>query len=200
MQNKPGFSDYQGNLKWLYAGGGSLVPGISMFYAYAPPIIPNGNIFVGALSIAIICIVFLFAPRITKSSIKIPKKKAKKAGLCIFSAIILFIVYMWLLNYCTVLEPQNYSERFQVGFGKHDWSLTQAGLELKHEFPLAPLKDWMMTEGAFRQGGPDIIWKSWSVIAAGSLLACIYIISFSLWTFGFAFLAIAIKKDEKPKS
>jgi len=93
-----------------------------------------------------------------------------------------------LLRYCTVLEPQSYKERFQVGFWKCDRSLTEVGLHLKRNIPSATLVDWMLIEGAFRPGGPEIIWNPWSIINAGILALLTYMAGFVLWTTGFSLL------------
>jgi len=62
-------------------------------------------------------------------------------------------------------------------------------MALKHQWPLAPVEDWMLREGAFTQGGPEIIWRAWSVMTAGCALVLTYMAGFVLWTVGFATLA-----------
>lgn len=193
-QSKSDFGKYIDNLKWFGAGGVSLIPGIGLFTDYSPPLIPDGKVFSVAVSMAIICGCFLLAPRITVASVRLPQKMTRKAWGLIGVAVVLYVVYASFLGYCTVLEPQNYSQRFQIGFGKSDWSLTPEGVELKYGNPSATLEDWMMMEGAFRQGGPDIIWKTWTINAAGFLLVMIYLVSFVLWTLGFSNLAVIMSK------
>jgi multisubunit Na+/H+ antiporter MnhB subunit len=175
-------------LSWFCAGTGTLVPGYAFFTTYPPPIFPGISILTSVLSAAIIYITFTYNPK-TPSGDKRFKRLIRWAAFSIVMVFGCLLVYVLLLRYCTVLDPQNYSQRFQIGFWKFDWSLTEAGLTLKRNIPLAPLEDWMMREGAFRQGGPEIIWQAWSVVTAGCILVFTYMAGFVLWTVGFSFIA-----------
>ena len=114
------------------------------------------------------------------------------AGICL-------VIYSILLRGCTILEPQTHKYRFQIGFGKCDWSLTKTGLARKQAKPDATVLHWMLEEGAFTQGGPSIIWKGWSIVLSGVLMLLTYFSTFILWTIGFALLAKhGAKKKEGP--
>lgn len=188
MPDRMNTSKYRSPLGWFCAGAGTLVPGYAFFTTYPPPIFPGISILTSFLSAAVIFIVITFSPK-TPFGKKVYEHLIRWAALSIVIAFCCLVAYVVLLRYCTVLEPQNYLQRFQVGFGKFDWCLTEAGLNVKHDIPLAPLEDWMLREGAFRQGGPEIIWQPWSVVAAGCTLVLTYMAGFVLWTVGFSFLA-----------
>lgn len=178
------------SLLWLCAGAGTLVPGYSFFTSYPPPIFPGIGILTSCLSAAIIVITFATNK---SSGENCPEHFYRKVSLLLVLAFLCLTMYVLLLRYCTVLEPQNYSHRFQVGFWKYDWSLTDAGINLKKTNPLSPIEDWMMREGAFIDGGPEIIWQPWSIITAGCSLLFFYMTGFVLWTIGFTLLARRIK-------
>ena len=95
---------------------------------------------------------------------------------------------MIILQYCSIIDTQT-QERFQVGFWKCDWSLTQVGLKLKQENLSDTPQVWVLIEAAFQPGGPEKIWKPWSIISAGILMLITYMAGFVLWTAGFSLLA-----------
>lgn len=175
-------------LSWFCAGAGAIVPGYAFFTTYPPPIFPGITILTSVLSVAVMYITFALSSQ-TASCQGRPAHLVRWAALLLLMAFVCLTAYVLLLRYCTVLEPQEYLQRFQVGFWKFDWCLTDAGLNLKRNIPLAPLEDWMLSESAFRQGGPEIIWQAWSIVTAGFALILTYIVGFVLWTIGFSLLA-----------
>jgi hypothetical protein len=175
-------------LQWICASAGTLVPGYTFFTTYPPPIFPGISILTGVLSFAVIYLALTYKPEMGYGDKRF-EDLILWVALSLTMSFIFLSVYVLLLRYCTVLEPQHYSQRFQLGFWKFNWSLTEEGLKLKQHVPFAPLEDWMMSEGAFRQGGPEIIWKAWSIATAGYALVFTYMAGFVLWTFGFSFLA-----------
>lgn len=175
-------------LLWFCAGAGAILPGYTFFTTFPPPIFPGISILTSVLSAAMIYII-LHIKSVTAHREASNQQLIRRASLLLFTAFCSLLAYMILLRYCTVLEPQSYSQRFQVGFWKFDWSLTEAGILLKHQLPLAPIEEWMLREGAFIQGGPEIIWHAWSIVAAGCALVLTYMAGFVLWTVGFATLA-----------
>jgi len=171
-------------LKWLGAGAGSLVPGYSYFTSYEPPLFHGVGLITGALAGALIAIVRLYIPRrSSESPVRVP---------CMFlaSALIFLIAYVAMVRYWTATAPQENAPRFQVGFGKWEAGLTELGLRYK-KGPLGSesIVDWMLRETAFCQGGPEKLWKTWSILAAGIIMITAYFIAFVCWTCGFALLA-----------
>ncbi len=173
-------------LKWAAAGSGVAAPGLTFFMNYQPPLFPGVGIIVTALSGAILAIVSLSRNEANDSTSQ-SRKRAKFASICIAVAIISLITYVMLLDFTTVFAPRT-EQRYQIGFGKWDRSLTGIGLDWKRSDPLKPVTEWMLGEAAFREGGAEIIWKPVSIYAAGGLLIATYMIAFILWTFGFALL------------
>ena len=176
------------NLRLFYPGTVAAVPGYTFFTTYPPPIFPGISILTTALAAAVIYITWTYNPR-TASGARRFQKLIRLAILWLVIAFICLFLYVVLLRYCTVLEPQTYKQRFQVGFWKLESSLTQVGLNLKREIPAAPLEDWMLRESAFRPGGPEIIWTEWSITIAGFLLVFTYMAGFVIWTAAFSLLA-----------
>jgi hypothetical protein len=193
-------NNFKNTLMWFGAGFGTLVPGYTFFTSYPPPIFPGISILTACLSAAIIVIAFAFNPQ-PPSREKHTNYMIRRASFLLLISFICLTIYVLLLRYCTVLEPQDYSQRFQVGLWKYDWSLTEVGRSLKQNSPLSPIEDWMMKEGGFREGGPEIIWRTWSVITAGCLLLFSYMSGFTFWTIGFCLLArqkIGLKGIKSP--
>jgi hypothetical protein len=195
MLNRGRPSKHRNSLRWFCASAGTLVPGYAFFTTYPPPIFPGITILTSVLSAAVMYIAFMLSIRTTSGKGHY-RDLVRWAALALLMAFVCLTAYVLLLRYCTVLEPQNYLQRFQVGFWKFDWCLTEVGLNLKRTIPLAPLEDWMMREGAYRQGGPEIIWQAWSVITAGCSLVLTYMAGFVLWTIGFSLLA---RYQEQPR-
>lgn len=174
-------------LLWFCTGAGVLVPGYTFFTTFPPPIFPGISILTSALSAAMIYIT-LKIKSVTSDGGETNRQLIRRASFLLFAAFFSLLVYVLLLRYCTVLEPQSYSQRFQIGFWKFDWSLTEAGMLLKRQAPLAPVEDWMLQEGAFTQGGSEIIWHAWSVMIAGCAMVLTYMVGFVFWTIGFTTL------------
>jgi len=182
----------------MAGAAGVVVPGYTYFTTYPPPIFPGITLITGALSAFIVyCILTSVSPDIAHERKRYTQRIVRWAIVSVAIALICLTVYAVLLRYCTVIEPQGYSHRFQVGFWKYNWCLTEAGLSLKRAVPLAPLEDWMLVEGAFREGGPEIIWQAWSIMTAGILLAFAYFAAFALWTIGFSLLACTQRRIRK---
>jgi hypothetical protein len=188
-------SKFKGSISWFCAGAGLLVPGYTFFTNYPPPIFPEISILTSVLSAAVIYITLTINSK-TPNGEKRYEHLIQWSLLLLGAAFCCLTVYVLLLRYCTVLEPQHYLQRFQIGFWKFNWSLTEVGLHLKHNMPFAPLEDWMLREGAFRQGGPEIIWQPWSVITAGCAQLMTYMAGFVLWTAGFSVLARHLQQSK----
>lgn len=173
---------------------GFLLPGYAFFTSFPPPLFPKISLITSAVAIAIIIVVIRYKP----------KQIAKTHGLplvgiialvLIFVAIVLIVSYVILWDWCTVLDPRG-EQRFQIGFGKCSSGLTDRGLELLDKYPNDTVNDWMMREAAFREHGPEIIWKSKTIRKAGIILIAVYFFAFFFWTTGFALLS---KQERKKK-
>jgi hypothetical protein len=118
-----------------------------------------------------------------------PTKCIKLAKRSLALGTILIAAYITLLGATTVTDPATGKTRYQIGFRKAAISLTPAGENLKKNFPSATLQQWMDKAAAFREGGPEIIWQSWSVRFLGFFLICLYVACFFCFSGGFALLA-----------
>lgn len=175
-------------MAWFCSGAGVLVPGYAFFTAFPPPIFPGISLLTCALSAATIYISLHINSGNSQNKSTCPHL-LRNAIFLLITAFCSLMAYVLLLRYCTVLDPQSYTHRFQVGFWKFDWSLTEIGISLKQKMRYAPIEDWMLREGSFTQGGPETIWLAWSITAAGCAMVLTYISGFVLWTAGFAALA-----------
>lgn len=176
-----------GRLKWFGAGSANIIPGFSWFILLSPPLFPKIGIIMSALGLAITYIIYAYTPKSDFGRLPSPIR----AGIrCIMGALCLILIYVLLLNCCTVLDPQSEEVRFQIGFGRQDWSLTELGLKYKRELlPTEPVVKWMEADALFYRGGPEKLWKSWTILAAGTIMIVTFVFAFSLWATGFAFLA-----------
>lgn len=182
MTNKAS-KQYLSILKWLSnvtAGAGVLVPGYSYFTQFAPPLLPTAGLLTSALAVATITVVYLRR--------KEPPLPLKLFFFFLVPAIVTLVLYIILLEFCTVVDPQE-SNRFQIGFGSFDWSLTEKGLQWKLGHPTQTIQEWMLYFHAFKPGGPDLIWKTWTVLLSGALTVVMFVTAFILWTFFWASLA-----------
>ena len=93
-----------------------------------------------------------------------------------------------LRDYTTIRVPATEDERLQVGFGTNDWTLTEAGRQWKQKQPSITSSQMMQNEG-FAQDRVPILWTPWSIYAAAAAMFVLYLITFLLWTAGFALMA-----------
>jgi hypothetical protein len=178
------------NLSWFGVGGGALVPGFLFFTSFSPPLFPGISIVISALATAIIFSVYSYKSKERNDKSRGLPKYVRIGILLLGIAIILIILYVITFQAWTILEPQKNEIRFQIGFGKAEWSLTEGiGKDLKKEFPYGPVTEWALNERAFDQERVELIWKPWTIYFAGVLLILIYFSSFILWTIGFALMA-----------
>lgn len=157
--------------KYFLSWAGFLVPGFFYFVNIAPPLLPKG------ISLLSASAAFVLVVR--------PYQSVKSATSLIFLSIGLLIIYLILLHFCTVVDPQG-KYRWQIGFGRCEWGLTKEALEYKQEYPTTIAKDWMLDFKAYRHGGPEVIWVPWTIYFSGGLMLLVYWVSFILWTMGWA--------------
>lgn len=174
-----------------------IAPILPFFNDSPPPFLPETTNFIGC----ILCIVSTSYKlrRKNKLTNSIQKKSILQPIIFLTLALLFFIAYRIELNYCTVIEPQNNKEAFQIGFGKLDISLTNEGKKLNLSRPSDTPQEWMLAHAAFRPGGPAIIWESWSINLAGSILVITYTATFLMITWGLcdAFLLVENKYSTK---
>lgn len=176
-------NQYISILKWISniaQGAGIFVPGYSYFTLYAPPMFPGASVLTSALAVAVIVYVYYYYQP--------GAKHARCIRLSFLATFVMLTVYILLLQFFTVVDPQG-KTRFQIGFRSADWSLTERGLQWKKEHPSQTIEDWMLSHAAYRPGGPELIWKQWTIYFLSALTIIIFMSTFVLWTKSFALLA-----------
>ncbi len=178
-------------LSWLYwlsaVSVGSFVPGYGYFASYEPPFFSGAGLILTPFAAILVVAASLYTPRRAKAS---PQSLLRKSLLLVVVAVALLVVYAHILAYCTACAPRENGARYQIGFGKSEWSLTEVGVYYKKGIHGSqPVEDWMLREGAFRDGGPEILWKLWSIHLAGAIVAAAYLVAFMFWIWGIALFA-----------
>ena len=80
-----------------------------------------------------------------------------------------------------------------------DWTLTDAGREWKRSNPSLTVTQIVSNEAAFTQDRVAILWHTWSIYLAGTLLIGFYLSGFITWTSGFALLSKQRSLTQKPR-
>jgi hypothetical protein len=154
----------------------------------APPLVPYGRPTVAAACAVLLVVVFM-RPRVGRTC-RERTTRLRWAVLWLGAALVLLSVYNMLLNELTVLEPQTYKTRFQVGFGRAEWSLTDVGRAMVREHPLWTPEQLMLGAGAFQSNtGAMLVWQPWSVRIAGLVLVGVYFPLFVSWIMAVAIAA-----------
>lgn len=185
-------TEYLSAFKWINGLGaavGVAVPAYSYFTSLDPPLLPGAGVLTSAVGAATILVGLYYEPKKqARAGSRLPTLVRLGRNYIVASLLIL-IAYLILLQMCTVLEPQRQKVRFQLGFGRADWTMTEEGRRVKATLPDEPVQRWMMSKGAFRRGGPEILWAPWSIYLAGGLMVATFFLMFGFWTFGWSLLA-----------
>src|SRR5437762_2149218 len=132
---------------WLGAASGAGLPALSYFTTFAPPLFAGASLITGGLAAAILVIAAAWK---TKDGAAVPGS-VKTAVICLVAALASLIAYSLLLQFTTVVGPESDGARYQIGFGRAEFSLTDVAKgHLKHNPTLQP-KQLMMYEAAFDQ-------------------------------------------------
>lgn len=171
----------------LAAGAGAIasqLPGLSFFTSNAPPSFGLLSLMTSGLTLAIFVWVLTTTPA--------DSDRSRTGLIAVGAAIVLGLAYAGLLNWVTVPAPAEtgVAQRFQIGFGLSDFSLTDDARRLLKASPAdTTIEDLMLMKGAFRPGGPQLLWKPWTITAAWLLLSTVFLLAYSLWSFGLACVA-----------
>jgi hypothetical protein len=187
----PSFREYLSGFKFaksIVAGIGVLLPGLSYFTSYPPPLLDETAILTSALAALTVIITYYYNPQGPSDSGHGLPPLVKLARKALLFSLILLVLYLLLLPLCTVVAPGT-RNRFQIGFGKASWSLTDEGKRVKAQHPNETVQDWMEDDALFRPGGPDVIWKTWTISLFGVVMIVTFILAFILWTFVWSLLA-----------
>lgn len=186
--SQPTFRAYLGALQsttGLMAGVGAVVPAVLAFQKLAPPFLSPVIWLVPALATAIIFGVYYFRFREPTDGERMPP--LVKYGLRILAAsIVLLLAYLILIRFTTTLDPVG-EERYQIGFGKAAWGLTE--FAQTHKKPSDSVRTWMLQGGYYREDGPEALWTATAIVTAGILLTVVFMVAFIGWSMGWAMLA-----------
>lgn len=180
------------SFKGFAAGVGVILPASAYFFALFPPFLDSlaPLLASGIAAATLISINYYHAPRTLRGSRGFPPL-VKRALWAFCTALLMLFLYLILLRLCTVVSPpiQGKEVRFQIGFGKWEPSLTEEGREVKRTSPNSTIQEWMLDDGLFKPGGPEVIWKAWMIYLAGTLTLITFVLTFVLWTLMWALLA-----------
>lgn len=169
------------------------LPGLSFFTNNSPP----SFFILGLLTSGLTIAVFLWV-LINKGRDR--RKRVKQGLVSVCASIVLAMVYIAFLSWVTVLPPEEYgsSQRFQIGFGLQEFSLTEeAKAVVATEESVKSTQDLMLAFGAFSSEGPRQIWTVWSIYSAWALLCLTFIATYFMWAFGLAKLASVMIVDSR---
>ena len=142
------------SLKGAAAGIGTVVPSLSFLTTLAPPLLAGTGPITTALSAAAVVVGFYLFPAQSSDPNLMPSLVRKAAKFLLAFVLLLFVIYPVLVGYCTVMGPPN-KTRYQIGFGRTNWTLNEDGLKLKARYPSETPTDWMLRANTFsRLVGP----------------------------------------------
>ncbi len=179
-----------GALKALCALTGSLgavIPGYAYFSQFAPPNFREITLLTGGLALVVLVATLMRRkgrPSVTKATVRI------------FAAFFCLVFYGVMLDLTTVTAPADFQteERFQIGFGMADWSLTDTAKDLVKTRGLDTKEQIMLAvQGYTDTDAVKLAWHWWSVRLAQAILLMLFTVGFLLWTHGFALLAMVAK-------
>ena len=182
------------NLGWMGAGVSAVLPGISFFTSYTPPLFPSISIITFALAGFIVF-------GVAQGKVPHGYRSRRVAYRAMAASVAGLVLYMILLQVSTVLDPQAGHVRCQIGIWNVDQSLTALGLKVKAYSPDPP--DWMMADALFGKCKSNALvttkfWTMSSFLAAGGTLIVSYILAFVGWTYAFATMAKYPSIDGEP--
>lgn len=165
---------------------GSQLPGISFFAGITPPDFRGIALLTSGGTIAIF--IWVFNKRRNQ------RRDVKRGVKFIATAILCAAIYGVLFQFVTVGTPaaRTGHQRFQIGFGMCSFSLKDSVRKVASEQHLVTPEDLMLAFGGYERGTSQI-WKTWSIIAAATMLWVVFIASYMFWTSGLAYLARALK-------
>lgn len=178
-----GFKSVSGVL----ASVGTLIPAIAYFTKYSPPFLRESSLLTSAIAGAVVIFAYYYTPKKRASSGTAPLVNLARKLLII--AFALFVVYLVFLRICTVLDPREGKQRFQVGFDRYEWSLSEEGKKLNTAYPNVSKREFMLLGRAYSDERIEVLWKPWTVYLAGVLTILMFVFPFVLWNFGWALIA-----------
>lgn len=176
------------------------LPFVGNFVAMSPPLFVEVSWLVGFSAPMLALIGFYLAgPRVHNPAGTGVRRRFVWAAAFLVGSLIAAVAYVLLLSACTVTNPQT-EERWQTGFGKAEFTLTDEGKRLLSRVPTKTATDWMLITGNFKPGGPAQIWHQWSISLAGGLLIALYLVTFTLFTASWSVIARQLYEMGQPNT
>ena len=180
----------------IAAGLSTLLPGAGAILGKAPPLLYSNGILCAAAGAAFVFHAF-------RHPNAIPRQKAVRTIAWSFiPAIFLFAIYSSVLDYYTVdvqlpvldeageqtVDDEGkivvYDKRQQIGFGVEPWTIKAEVNERIEAQGLQRNAKYLVDNIEYAAGNPEVIWRNWTITAAGMLLVVLYVGSWFLWIRG----------------
>ncbi|HJR06842.1 MAG TPA: hypothetical protein VJ842_06265 [Pyrinomonadaceae bacterium] len=176
------------SISGLLVSVGTLIPAYAYFTKYAPPLLEASSLLTAALAAATVIYAYYYKPAGEPDAHNVPSIIKLARNLLIIS-LALFIIYIILFRVCTVPVPREDNRRWQIGFNRYDWSLTEEGKSLKQAHPATSMPEFMLWGRVYDESRIEVYWKTWTIYLAGTLMIVLFILTFTLWNFGWSLLA-----------
>lgn len=184
----PSFRDYLRSLKAitaLVATLGAFVPFLLDYKFLTPPFLLPVPWLVPALALISVLGVYHYRFREDKSRLRMPR--LVRFGIRSLSISLgTLVLYLIILPLTTSVDPLE-QRRYQIGFWKFGWSLTD--FARKYKDPTETIRRWMLEGGYYHPDGPGQLWTMTSIIGAGLLLTVLFVLAFVLWCIGWCLIA-----------
>jgi hypothetical protein len=167
----------------------SQLPGLAFFMDLAPPLFPAITLLASGAGLS----AFALGYRRTRDHVRLAARAVVLAVLCA-------ALYAVLLSQWSVAPPpeRDRGERFQIGFGLMAFSLTSEARVKTAQMSLRTPEELMLAFGGYEQQGTALIWRTWTIVAAGTLLIATYVLSFLTWCYGLGLLARGLPPELLP--
>lgn len=174
--------EFINKLKTFYGLAGSIsvvLPGLSFFFLYSPPLFDQISILVSALAVAFLWMGFKTGKETETDLI------LKKALQYIVGGFILTIFYLVLLDATSIaIGNSKQTTHYQIGYGMSKWSMTPDGLSLSQIKPCGQSKlELLRCKGATKEHVYDL-WKKWTINFFGVVNILLFSCASLFWAFG----------------
>lgn len=174
----------------IAASIGVIIPGFSFFNNYAPPLFKGIAIVVSSLSVAVI--VVIANKDSAKKNLNAVAKQFNSHAIKLLSVSFVFtVLYLFLIDFTTIVPEDFKEERWQVGFDLQPWSLTPLANQLMKDNSCNQNKETLLSCAAVQKENVQFLWTRPSIYGAGLLLIILFTATSLCWSAGWTFLAKA---------
>lgn len=169
---------------------GSVIPGFTFFTHLAPPLLEEVTL-VAALAAAVIVVTLSWPPKVHRPSLRRQKRALLGNLAVIILSFVLAVMYVVTFQLTTQSPPAsliNDAPPCQTGFDLA-WLTPEAQQWIESNPNRTTRYELMMAFSVFAECRSELIWQSWSIYAAGTVLLLLFTAASLLWAFGFSRLA-----------